>query len=953
MILSCFAFQSEAQSLISGVVKDSASFETIPGVTIRVQGMNLGGIADVDGKFSLNNLPDKDITLVFDHIGYKAKTLVFKKNAKRENVTVYLSLDSKGLNEVMVKGIAEGQIRALVDMKNADNIKNIISSKQILSFPDVNAAEVLQRIPGITLQRDQGEGRYIQLRGTPPQLTNFNINGEQVPSPEGNFRYIGMDIIPSDQIKAVEVTKVLTPDMDGDAIGGSINVKTTDPPKGAPQSTFTFASGYNHLRSAPIYNAQFSYGFTHKKVGFQINGSYFENNQASENIEYKFIKGPFFNTGSQGDSVDNYQVHYRESQLRHYEITRKRISVSPTLIYTHNDRNKFYLKGMYNRFSDDEIRRRMIYDLEDPLNARYFLYGSVNHDVKDRTKLQDLSTLSLGAEHEWKQWTVDYQLFYSVASENEPDRLEAVFESPGQAISIRFEDMDTDYPKASYPNEDNAYLVTDWANYELDPMMLEESFIREQLITPRFNVRYDFKWNNPENKGYLKFGAKVRSRTKERDTRNQTFGAFRTTSLLYPGEAPPLNLVTAVDGFYTENLLGQNYTLQHMPSATALRDFYEYWPQFFIFDRNESRKNSYNGDYQYAEDIYAAYTMLRQEFRRFMVLAGLRFERTDVTRNTGYGVILNGNRFVGMDTIDVQRIQDFWLPQVQMKYRLNTKINLRAAITYTYSRPNYSDIIPYRWEDRREVSIGNPNLNYPRATNYDLMIERYHKSSIFSAGAFYKKITDFVVNYTRFGREGAPGSGNFPVFEFTKPINGQDAYVFGLEGQAQFKWTKLPGFLKYFGLFANYTYTRSAAYIPRRVPANYSSAVILNVIEDDLSVFFEKDGREQISLPGQAEHNANLSLFFDKDPWFLRLSANYQDEYLLELGPDPDLDVYYDRAFRLDFTGSVKLSKNLNIFTNWVNLTNAPLRYYLGEKSRVQKLEFYSFWGTLGLRLQW
>ena len=759
-----------------------------------------------------------------------------------------------------------------------------------------------------------------------------------------------MDIIPSDQIAEVEVTKVMTPDMDADGIGGSVNIKTKRAQEGPPSLFTTLAVGYNHLRETPNYNLQLAYGQRYNKLGFQLNASIFENNQGSDNIEYSFAKGPFFNTDSQGEGRDNFFVHYREAQLRHYDITRTRISVSPTLDYQLDENNYFYLQGMYNRFTDEETRRRLIYDLDDPLNANYFLFGGVEHDVRERTKRQELSTLSLGGEHNWNGIELDYQLFYAAAQEDEPDRFEARFDSPGQAIAINFDVSDPEYPRATFPIESNAGNATDFENFELDEMLIEAGLTREELFTPRFNLKIPYFMG--ANEGYFKFGAKLRSRTKTRDIRSQTFAAYRETSNLYPGTGDPLNLLTASDGFRETNLLNQGYTIEYMPSAEVMLDFYEFFPQFFIFDRNETRKNSYNQDYRYRENIYAAYGMIRHDFDKLMVIAGLRYERTDVLQNDGFGVVLNGNRFIGIDTIQNNRVQDFLLPQVQLKYQLTPNVNVRAALTYTYARPNYGDVIPSREEDRRELSIGNPDLNFPRSTNIDLMVERYYNRSIFSAGVFYKSIDDFVFSYKRFGREGAPGSGNFPVFEFTKPLNGQDAQVFGAEFQAQFKFDFFNNFLQDFGLFTNYTYTYSEAFIPRRTPANYASAIIINPAADDLSVFFDENGREEISLPGQAQHTANIGLFYDGGKFFTRLTANYQDDFLVEIGPDPDLDEFYDEAFRLDFTMNYQVNKNLSVFSDWINLTNTPLRFYLGTEEVIKQQEFYSWWGRVGVRWQ-
>ncbi len=949
IILFGLPFNSWAQYAINGKVVDDVTGEALLGATVVIQG-NKGMITDLDGRFAIRGIKKSDIQLDVSYVGYEPKSVDIKLSEKVTKLAVRMRESSTALDEVVVNGIAEGQIAAMINMKKAETIKNVVSSEQIVTFPDLNAAEVMQRIPGITLQRDQGEGRFVQLRGTPPELTNFNINGEQIPSPEGDFRYVGLDIIPSDQIEFIEVTKVMTPDMDGDGIGGSVNVITKEAKEGPPQIRAVLASGYNNLRETPIYNLQFAYGERFNKFGFQINGSFFENNQGSDNIEYKYVKGPFFGDDSQQQGKENFNLHYREVQLRHYDITRTRIAVSPSLDYKFNDHSKIFLKGMYNSFVDEETRRRKIFDLEDPLSATAFLFGGIDHDVRFRTQKQQLSTLAFGGEHAIGKINLDYQLFVAEASETTPDYFEARFESPGQAIRIDFDLSDPEYPRATFPNPSSADNATDFENFELDEMQLEDSNVEEFLFTPRINIQIPYALSNKQD-GYLKFGGKIRSRTKEQKVENTTLGAYFETSNIYPGEGEPLNLAIASDDFREDNLLNQGYVLEYMPSKDILLDHYEFNKQFYIFNRNEFRKNSFNQDYKYEEDIYAAYGMFRHNINRLMILGGLRFERTDVTENTGFGVILDGNRFVGIDTIRNSKIQDFWLPQIQLKYAVNSEINARASITRTYARPNYVDVIPSREEDRNEVEIGNPDINFPTSTNIDLMVERYHKGSILSAGFFYKKIEDFIYNFKRFGREGEPGSGNFPVFEFTKPLNGKDADIFGAELQLQSKFNFLPGILSDFGLYTNYTYTYSQAFLPQRVSANFAEAIIIDVLEDDLSEFFTQDEQEEIPLPGQAEHTANFALFYDGPRFFARLTANFQDDFLVEIGPDADLDEYYDDALRLDYTMNYTLNDNITLFGDWINITNTPLRFYLGEEDVIKQQEFYSWWFRLGARI--
>ena len=947
LIVAVVATQSllSQSALISGRVIDAITNAPLVGATVTNIESGDGTITDVDGNFTLEDLEPGVVDIEIRYIGYAIRemSLTISQEALRDLV-IMLDPSATVLSEIEVTGIMEGTIRAMAEQKNAENIKNVLSAEQIASFPDVNAAEAMQRIPGITLQRDQGEGRYVQLRGTPPELTNFNVNGEQVPSPEGNVRYVGMDVISSDQIEFIEVTKVLTPDMDADGIGGSVNIRTKQAQGEDPSIRGAVSLGYNNLRKAPVYQAQFAYGQRYGKFGFNINSSYYRNNQAAHNLEYKYAKGPFF--GSQDSMRDNYFVQYREVQLRHYEITRTRIGVSPTLDYKFNKNSRIYINGMFNSFTDDETRRRKIYDLDDALSFDYYLYGGIDHDVKKRRKQQLLSTIGMGGEHLIGRVKLDYQVFFATASEKQPDRLEARFENPGQAIAISFDRSDPDFPVAIFPNPENAENATDYENYEMDELLLEEIDITDRNITPRINIEVPVSFSKSST-GYVKIGGKMRLKRKERDVTSQSFAAYFEESNIYPDVGPPLSLVTVHDGWREDNLLNQGYVLEYMPDADLMRDFYEFYPHHFIFDRTATRTNTFGEDYEANENIYAAYAMFRQDFNRLMVLGGLRYEQTNIDY-TGAKILTDRGRFVGIDTLKDKRTHKFWLPQVQLKYALNDNINLRAALTYSYSRPNFEDVLPYREQDREEVKYGNPDLKYPQATNVDFLIERYYKRSIFSGGLFYKRIDDFIFFFKRFAHEGDPK--DYSLVEITKAINGKKASVYGAELQAQFKFHFLDGFWQNFGLYANYTFTYSEAFINQRLPANYTDAIVV-FGEDDLTLFYDDSETEKISLPGQAKHTSNVAIFYDSPKFFGRITANFQDDFLYQLGADADLDEYYDKAFRLDLTVNYKVNNYLSVFADAVNLTNTPLRFYLGSEEYVQQQEYYSWWAKAGVRV--
>jgi TonB-dependent receptor len=946
LFVYCFSVCAQEAYRITGYVFNQENNEPLFGAILFDLNTNNSASTNFNGRFQITGVTNDTAQIVCTILGFESDTITVTK-ANRDNLKIYLKESSEMLETVVITGIAEGQIKAFLDQKKAENIKNIVSAEQIKTFPDMNAAEVMQRIPGITLQRDQGEGRYVQLRGTPPELTTFNVNGEQIPSPEGNVRYVGMDVIASDQIEFIEVNKVLTPDMDGDGIAGSVNIKTKKASSQEGDFQSTLSGGYSDLRSTPNYQGQFSYGQRKKKLGFQINGSYFRNEQGSDNIEYDYVKGPFF--GSQDEGRDNYFVQFNEIQLRHYNITRTRVALSPTLDYQFNEHSKIYLQGMFNQFTDYEIRRRKIYTLDDALHENYYLYGGINHDVRERTKIQELSSLSLGGEHKIWKLNIDYQVFYAIASEEIPDLMEINYDNPGQAIGMRIDRTDPDYPKIIYPDTANARYANDYENYEMDNLLFSKGETRDINVTPRINIEIPTSFGK-HWKGYFKTGGKMRWKSKARDIQANELASYRTTSFVYPGEGPPMTIPSLSDGFSDNNLLNQGYIVDNLPGSDEVRRFYEEFPQFFIIDRLGTREQSFGEDYNAKEVIYATYAMFRQDYKKLMILGGVRFEETHI-QYQGQRIVSDGNRFLYMDTLTDSRVHSFLLPQLQLKYSVNNNLNIRAAYTESYARPNFEYVLPYRQEqDRNEIRYGNPNLIYPKANNFDILIEKYLKKGILSGGVFFKNIKDFIFQYKRFGYEGDPS--NFSLVELTAPVNGIRAHVYGAELQAQFMFDFLPGIWKRFGWFSNYTFTHSEALIQQRTPANYSNQVVL-FGDNDFNIQSSEEGIEVIQLPGQAQHTANLAIFYDYKKIFIRVTGNYQDDFLNELGADKDLDIYYDENFRLDLTANYQVNKKIQCFVNAMNLTNAPLRRYIGEKSRAQQLEYYSWWIRGGVRIKY
>ncbi len=943
-----FSISAIAQDFsVTGSVLDKESNEPLPGAGILIENSTKGTITDLNGQFKITDIKQKKITLIISFLGYKTESVQCDFSSAR-SLTLKVSLEqsSEELQEVSVHGTARGIVKAMLEQKLAENIKNVVSSEQIEQFPDMNAAEVIQRIPGVTLQRDQGEGRFVQLRGTPPELTNFNINGEQIPSPEGDVRYVGLDVISADQIEFVEITKVLTPDMDADGIGGNVNIITKKALDEKPSVSAAISGGYNNLRETENHQIQFSFSERYGKFGFHINSSYFQNNLGSDNMEFNYIKGPFW--GNQEQGVDNYKVQYKQVELRHYDITRTRIGVSSTTDYIFNKNSTIYLRGMFNTYSDDELRRRKTYNVSDAISETLYRDGSIDHDIRDGNKIQKIYTLNTGGQQKIGRVNIDYEAAYAYSQESEPDRLETNFDNPGHGIQMKFDLNDPNWPRVSFPVEGDEEVANNYGAYEFNELKMENNLIKDVNLTTKLNIEIPYS-----SSGSLKFGGKVRLKDKSRDDNSRDFTGYPYASAInpYPGEVEPLSLPGVSDGFRDDDLLGHGYVIEAMPSPGKMRDFYEYNSHEFVYDKTGTRQESFGADYKASENIYALYGMFKHSLNKLMLLGGLRFEKTDIDY-TGHNVVTEGKKFVRLDTLNDQRTHKFLLPQFQVKYSLNRNTNFRAAITRTYSRPNFKDVLPYKEEkDNDKFTFGNPDLKYPMATNFDLLGETYFgEQGLLSGGLFYKQIDDFIFYFKRFAHQSEASTGT-SLDEITIAANGLDAHVYGAELQMQSKLYFFDNFLSNFGVFANYTYTFSEAYINKRYPANYSDALVI-FGEDDLNAFFDENGeKEKITMPGQARHSANLALFYETPKFYAKITANYHDAFLHSLGADSDLDEYYDKAWHVDFTTNYSITDNLKISLDVINITNVPLKFYLGTPDKLLQQEYYSWWGKIGLKL--
>ncbi len=934
IILAVFATSMTAQTTfeIRGTIKDASTRLPLIGATIHIFGSNNGDISSENGTYQLKSITQKQGVLIVNYLGFTTDSIPYDMGSQQIlEKNIWMKPNSITISGIEVKGKFGGAGKALNDQKTASNIKNVVSIEQMIKFPDLNAAESIGRIPGITLQRDQGEARFVQIRGTPPELSNFNINGEQIPSPEGDVRYVGLDVVPIDQLASIEISKALTPDQDGDAIGGAINLVTKTARDTTAEVHATLATGYNNLSKKPQYNLQFGFGQRFKQFGFYGNASFLEDNRASHNMEFNFNESRFG-----GDTA--FRIHYDDVQLRHYEIKRKRTGLSGAWDFKPNDRHQISLNTLYNRFSDDEQRRRVRYNIGNGFltSETTSREADIERDLRDREKIQTITSINLNGKHNWNTWNLDYLLGYSKAEENTPDRFDINFNN--DLVNLGIDLSEQNWPRITFPRPKDSATVVNWADYEFSEMLIQRSKTTDQNLTARMNLEKKYEMGRAN--GSIKMGWKARLKNKVRDVEGKVYhkyfqvfavnSPFDSIRQIYSTVGPEFTLASVNSGFDETNLLNRDYMLGATPDVQLSREFADFYAQNFKLQESDTKEESLSEDYIADENIYAAYGMFTHYWGRCMLLGGLRYERTDIDYE-GKDVQFKAfsDAFDRVDTLRSRKQYAFWLPQFHFKYSPTDQINYRAALTWTYSRPNFEDILPYRQSelDSREITLGNPDLQFATAINADLLAEKYlPRGGLISGGVFYKRINNFIYYFeqrTRVENISRPG-----WYFVTSAQNGLQADVYGAEMSWNQQFYRLPGIWKYFGVYFNYTYT-------------YSKAIIQN----------RNQQQETINLPGQSPNAVNLALIFDHPKLYIKATANFNDRFLDELGIKKSWDVYYDRTLIFDFNMNYNLNRHIQFYMNAVNLSNAPLKYYLGNQSRVKLQEFYSWQARAGVRI--
>ena len=900
-----YATPALADGRVQGRITDASQSVYFGGAKVSVKELNLNTVSNRDGSFSFNKLPAGDYTLVVDYIGapsVEQKITVVDSQVFTQQIII--GEQQEAIDNIIVYGQSAGQAGAINRQKNATNLKSVVSADSIGQFPDQNAAEALQRLPGIFIARDQGEGRFVGIRGIDPNLNNVTVNGLNVPSPEAGVRSVAMDVLPSELIQSLEVSKTVTPDMDASAIGGSIEVKSLSAFDKAGESySFTAQGSYNELESKTSPKLSGSYTNVYEldgglDLGVATAISWFKRDFGSRNMETDGGWSEFdVEDAATGDKVSLFGAE--EIEQRQYQITRERLGAALNLDLHSGATDKYYLRTLYSDFSDDEYRQRNEYKFSDGKlldsneSGANFSGAEMDRDTKDRYEEQSILSLVLGGENQLDNWFVEYNVGYSKSEEKEPNRLDVTFAG---------KDIDMGYiARVDTPLLSQSTNAHDLSLFEMDKIEAANNLSEDEELSFKLDFSRDFVWQN--NNGEFKFGFKHQNREKRNDVKVAIYDGDFLDALGsdFVAPAPDFDLGSFGPGL----------------DRGAIQAFVRKNKEAFAFNINESQVESDGQSYVSNEDITAAYAMVSMDIDKLHVVAGVRYEGTKF-ETQGNQVDLVVDKVSDTETVtttpwQVSKDYDYFLPSLNLRYNISDKLVTRFAYTNTIARPTFSDSAAYQLietetvEDEgvmvteRKAEVGNPALDPYESMNLDASIEYYPGSiGVLSAGVFYKDIDNFII------QQEVQDNGDWDGFdEVVQMVNGGKASLTGIE----LNWNKT--FKSGFVLGANGT-------------------------------FIDADEK----LPNQADTVANIIVGFENNAISTRLSASYKSESFQF--DDADMAVYEDSHMQLDFSSKYYLNDNMNVYFNATNLTDEPMYLYHGEKRYNYQYESYGRTFELG-----
>lgn len=900
---------AQTAASLSGRVTDTTG-TAVTHAVLRIVGTQLSAVTDANGGYRFTQIPAGTRVLIARAFGFTPESLsvaVTAGDAITRNLVMHTS--AQRLAEIVVREsprMAETKATALAKQQNADNLVAVLSGDEIRSLPNFNAAEAAGRIPGVSLERDEGEGKFVQVRGTEPRLSNVTIDGVHIPGTESD-RIPKLDDVPSDLLGAIEVSKTLTADMDADAIGGSVNL-VTKVPEGRPRGYIAGQYGQIDLLSRNTYQGGFTYGGrvgTDEKLGFLIGGSADRNNRSINDVEPAW--GMYDTPGGASVSAPN------EWSIRDYLYQRERYGLGGDLDYRLDATSDLYVRGLWSLFKN--YGTRWVYDVSgdaSPTNASSGTIPGVGLERTSewRTPKEQMWAGSAGGHHNTGPWTLDYSLSYAGTSQLEKGHRSNTFTYTGPDLDVGYSADGGKYPSYHYLSTSDSVAANSPANYKLSQFSLGDATTTGRDIGGGADALLHYTLG--ENQSQFKLGARYRDERKDVTDEQTTYKDIASTPLMLTQVTDPFT----DPSFYQR--LASGYTIAPVINLARTAAYELANPAAFTPTRDPAKDSlgSFYGD----EKIYSAYGMSTTDFGALRVNLGLRVEatRASYVGHSYYQPSDTADNPTGpytLQQVSGSRSYTDLFPSTQLRYEIDNTTNLRLAVTRGIARPNYPDLAPNQSGQTCPTcanqptlsgfSTGNPNLVAQHAWNYDFLVEHYLNTvGVISGGVFYKSLSDVIltrrITYT--------GPGPFNGYIGDMPDNGGGGWLRGVEFAYTQRFVTLPGRLAGFGLDGNWTHTES-------------------------QVLVDPESGRKAPLLRQSPNIANAYLTYDQWPFSGRIGWTYNGAMIDAYGdgtPTANGDNYFYPHAQVDGSLVYNATQNVQLQFMVLNMNNAVFGFYQG-----------------------
>jgi TonB-dependent receptor len=889
--------------MITGHVID-ASEGVLQGARVELEPGGITAVSDGRGEFTMTSVPAGKYKLTVSYVGFEPfSTEVNVTPDAAQRVEAKLQVGQHNEVVTVVGDRQRGEVEAINIERTADNIIQVLPNEVITSLPNTNIADAVGRLPSVSLERDEGEGKYIQIRGTEPRLSNVTIDGIHVPSPEG-VRNVKLDVIPSDLVDMVEINKTLSANQDADAIGGSVNLVTKSP-RDQPYVSLLGMGGYT-----PISDGRHQYQFAgtagqrfgpDKKFGLLFGGSYDYNARGIDDIEPAYAPPPL---------VPN------TMDLRLYNYDRTRYGFGGEADYKIGDMSSVYLRGLYSKFKD--YGEQWAYTpginvfVSGPTDTNNTCGITTTGDTQgcgssglqdvNRRPGQTIFSVQSGARHAMRTTLIAYEVALSQAHYT-GGFPRMGFDGPGASDNSVAFGVDTKNPFTPKFQVLNGVNLYDPALYSLGFGFTENNSIFERDVVGdiSLNKQYSVGSHYSSFEVGIKGWDAQKTQRYDREFYNAAGGQPMTQFL---------------SDFKDNRYYMGVYTYGPVPRFSKVLAAVQGG------GTSPDLQNNLQNAFNIGERIWAGYAMNTISLGKLRLQAGIRIESTQDT-------LLANKLDTTTDPISATPIHQNngytnVFPSVQAQYRLGTDTILRGSYGMGIARPNFGDIAPYFVDDPTsipEFSQGNPNLKPTHAQNLDVLAEHYLKQvGIIQAGFFYKALTDPI--YTVI-----VNSNTLQTL-----TNGPSAHIMGFEASWQQRLSFLPGALNGMGVRANYSYTSSQATFP-------------------------VGGRtDHPTLLRTAPHNWNFDVTYDKKGFSARMGLTHNDGYIWSYGgsnaKDPGGDTYLYPHTQVDAQVSywIPRSHGLQAVVSMLNLNNEVFGFYLGSEQYPIQREYYNRTIAVGLR---